>query len=315
VSGRVISRTDKELTVRIEWERLWEAGQRLAKPRTGLLEATIRVGERFPLDTVTSSATTDCGVTSGRLEATVVSRPATARGGGGGRGMGGFGSASAGGGGGRGSAGGGSAGAGTGGPTAGASVGSAGGGGGRKSGRATFGGGAFGGGGAGTPSGSGAADYQSLVVLEGAEEMAARLREMAAGQPSVGPLFEAELWLVHTLPDGTERPELIRQPLRESTSFVFPSLRVVVQSVPIDIEVFGFVRRLLGEGGVPSLQIAIGQRRQRGSRPDDGQSNYSGSGKVVAWPAPTEVLSFELPADQGLPQGHRFDLRLRIRPR
>ncbi len=267
ISGQVLSRTDQELNVRITWQRLWDAGVRPARPRNGTLEAAIRLGDRFLLDSVTSPSSKDCGVSSGRLEAVVVPRPprnyqalitetvgdlpAVAR----------------------------------------AS---------RQSGRATFGAGGFSGGAAGRGGRGAGTPLQP-------EEAATRLRDAVAD----GPLFDAELWLVHTLPDKTERPELIRQSLRGSASFVFPSVRLVSGGTSIDVEVFGFIRRVIGDGGAPSLQVAIGQRHgELGS-----SENYSGSGKVVAWPAAAEVLSFELPSDRRLPPGHRFDLRVRLTPR
>ncbi len=125
-----------------------------------------------------------------------------------------------------------------------------------------------------------------------------------------GPLFDAELWLVHRLPDGAERSELIRQPLRDTGSFVFPAVHLTSGAGTADIEVFGFVRRVAGDAGA-SLQVAIGQRHVAAGSSE----NFSGSGKTIPWPVATEVLSFELPSDSRLPSGHRFDLRVRITPR
>jgi len=372
LSGQVLSRAAQEMTVRIEWQRVWDGGVRQTKPRSGTLEAPIRIGERVLLDSVRSPGLTDCGATSGRLEVVVVSRspgvppmPGATTGGTGAAGTLAGVPQVAQGGGGR---------AGTG-----AGVGSA-----------RSGGGSFGAQGlyasivgtvtdpqgnrvpgasivitsaanalerntttnsqgeytivnvqpgtydirismgtnfrefnrrgitvrqgdiarvdtqlASAAGGGATKNYQALARLE---EAATKLREAAA---SDGPLFEAELWLVHTLPDKTERPELIRQPVRESASFVFPSVRLVSRGTSIDLEVFGFVRRVVGDGGAAALQVAIGQRYVGTGSSD----NYSGSGKIVSWPAATEVLSFELPADKRLPAGHRFDLRLRLTPR
>jgi hypothetical protein len=147
------------------------------------------------------------------------------------------------------------------------------------------------------------------------EERIAAIRQLVEGKPPAsgeaqGPLSEAEIWLVHKLPDGMERPESIRQPLRDTAAFAFPSIRLTSGRSPTDLEVFGFIRRLVMDDGSVSLQVAIGQR-QAGTSGD----RYSGSGKVVAWPSPADVLSFELPSDSHLPPGHRFDLRLRITPR
>ncbi len=133
----------------------------------------------------------------------------------------------------------------------------------------------------------------------------------SADEAAPGPLFDAELWLVHKLPDGAERSELIRQPLRDTGSFTFPAVHLTAGAVTVDIEVFGFIRRVAGSAGVPSLQVAIGQRYVAAGSTE----NFSGSGKTIPWPAATEVLSFELPPDSRLPAGHRFDLRVRLAPR
>jgi hypothetical protein len=127
-----------------------------------------------------------------------------------------------------------------------------------------------------------------------------------------------ELWLVQTRPDNTEHVQLITQPFGGSTSFVFPPVRVGSGSGAVDVEVFGFLRHTQGDDGAGalSLQVAIGRNlRQQGTRPVE---SYSASGKTVPWPMPAEVLSFELPisaSEQRLLAGHRFDLRLRLRPR
>ena len=262
ISGRVVNRTADALTVRIEWQRLWENGARQPNPRSGTLEATIRRGERFPLDSVTSTASADCAVTGGSLEATVIARPAGV--GGGGRG--------------RGSA-----------PLP------------------------------GSTQTAGTSDQAQDRLAEAAQ----RLRERAAEQYQelvslVPGAFQVELWLVQTRPDTTEQVQLITQPLGGSTSFVFPPVRVSSDGDAAEVEVFGFLRRTQSTEGAGqlSLQVAIGRNlRQPGPRPVE---SYSASGKVVPWPLPAEVLSFELPvsaSDQRVLAGHRFDLRVRITPR
>jgi hypothetical protein len=263
ISGRVVNRTDDALTVRIDWQRLWENGTRQPKPRSGTLEATIRRGERFPLDSVTSTASADCAVTGGSLEATVIARPAG------------------------------------------------------------VGGGGRGGGSAALPGSARTAGASADQAPDQLAEAAQRLRERAAEQYQelvrlVPGAFQVELWLVQTRPDNTEQVQLITQPLGGSTSFVFPPVRVSSEGDAAEVEVFGFLRRTqTGDGaGQLSLQVAIGRNlRQSGPRPIE---SYSASGKVVPWPLPAEVLSFELPvsaSDQRALAGHRFDLRVRITPR
>jgi hypothetical protein len=244
ITGRVLERTAEAMTVRIDWQRLGD------DPRSGTLEAAIRPGERFPLDSVTSAASPACDVTGASLEATVIARAARL--------------------------------------------------------------------------------HQLLVALDGRDkepdrlsEAARLLRSRASDQYQelvrLAPnAFQVELWLVQTRPDSSEQVQLITQPFGGSTSFVFPPVRVASPAGQVDVEVFGFLRHTQGDDGASavSLQVAIGRNlRQQGARPVE---SYSASGKTVPWPAPAEVLSFELPvseSEQRLLGGYRFDLRLRLRPR
>jgi hypothetical protein len=250
ISGRVLARMGGAMTVRIDWERLGD------NPRSGTLEAAIRPGERFPLDTVTSVASTACDVTGASLEATVIARSAP---------------------------------------------------GGRASWDADW-----------RAAGQAAHAYDQLV------EAAQLLRSRAASEEYqelvrlVPNAFQVELWLVQTRPDKSEQVQLITQPFGGSTPFVFPPVRVASQAGEVDLEVFGFLRHTQGEDGAGalSLQVAVGYNlRQQSPRPSE---SSSAGGKTVTWPAPAEVLSFELPvseSEQRLLGGHRFDLRLRLRPR
>jgi hypothetical protein len=250
VTARVLSRSSEALTVRIDWQRLWENGARQSSPRSGTLEAAIRTGERFPLDTVTAAAGANCAVSGGSLEATVIARPPRTGGGGGAL---------------------------------------------------------------STIRGNTSEPGRASAAAEELRLRAARQWEnLARLAPDA---FQVELWLVQTRPDQSEQVQLITQPFGGSTSFVFPPVRLQSESGRLDVEVFGFLRRTEGDGAAAlNLQIAIGRNlRQQGA-----VERYSASGQTVPWPAPTEVLSFELPvsaAEQRLLAGHRFDLRLRLRPR
>ena len=245
IGGRVLRRTNEAIDVRIDWQRLWENGTRQSNPRSGRLEATIRTGERFPLDSVMAAAGAACAATGGSLEATVIARAGRAGGGG---------------------------------PVT-------------------------------------APERTSAAAEELRQRAAAQYQDLVRLVPNA---LQVELWLVQTRPDDTENVQLITQPFGGSTSFVFPPVRVASDSGAVDVDVFGFLRHMPGDGdaGVLSLQVAIGRNlRQQGARPVE---SYSASGKTVPWPLPAEVLSFELPvspSDQRVLGGHRFDLRLRLRPR
>jgi hypothetical protein len=266
VTSRVLGAADEALSVRVDWQRLWDQGESQSKPQTGTLETRIPLGERRPLDFGVLPPSKACPVSAARLEVAVVPPAATvvnderadalraAR----------------------------------------------------------------------IASRAGSASEQLGRIRDGLpSERSDALRQALEARQADGkrdggrqslpasPLSEAEIWLVHKLPDGSERSELIRQPLRETASFVFPSIRLTSSGTAFDLEVFGFIRRLIADDGAVSLQVAIGQR-QAGIGTTD---SYSGSGKVVSWPGPAEVLAFELPSDSRLPAGHRFDLRLRLTPR
>ena len=158
-------------------------------------------------------------------------------------------------------------------------------------------------------------------VSDAAEELRQRARDTYEEMARLAPgAFQVELWLVQTRPDTTEQVQLITQPLGASTSFVFPPVRVASGSDATDVEVFGFLRRTQEgvRGGTLSLQVAVARNLRQPEAPGRPTESYHASGKTVPWPAPSEVLSFELPvsaSDERVLGGHRFDLRLRITPR
>ena len=76
VVGEIISATDASMTVRVDWQRIWEKGGRLNDGPKGSSTHTLRTGERVELDRVQSTGASSCNATDLRLEAAVVTKPA-----------------------------------------------------------------------------------------------------------------------------------------------------------------------------------------------------------------------------------------------
>jgi hypothetical protein len=131
------------------------------------------------------------------------------------------------------------------------------------------------------------------------------------------PLFDAEIWLVHHLPGGSEDPR--RQTVSfgaRGTDFTFPVVRVETPRGEVTVEVTGRLQSNLPAERDRRLLVIIARRtRTAGPPPLD---NSGGTSKSIALPAPTEVVSFELPPVREATDvlaGHRFSLRLRVTPR
>jgi hypothetical protein len=119
---------------------------------------------------------------------------------------------------------------------------------------------------------------------------------------------QAELWLVHTRPDGSEAVQ--RQALgfgRAWQQFDFPSVGVTVDGVRFDVRVRGALRVIDG----PQVDVSLSRAMVR-----EGSGAAGGGGraaKAIPMPRPADVVSFEIPS--GDARGHRFSVRLRIGPR
>jgi hypothetical protein len=128
--------------------------------------------------------------------------------------------------------------------------------------------------------------------------------------------FDAELWLVHRLPNGTE--EVQRQIVRfgsNSSPFNFPLVAIAMAQGRVDIDVTGMLRLVSDEGAPTRVHIAITRRIGSEGQPD----RFGNTGRLMPVPPPTDVIAFELPwpADV-VPDslvGHRFSVRLRVTPR
>jgi hypothetical protein len=72
----VTDRSPGQLTVRVEWRRMWDRGVRAPNSAGAARSLTIRSGERVELDRVAASGEGRCGTVEAKLEASVLPRPA-----------------------------------------------------------------------------------------------------------------------------------------------------------------------------------------------------------------------------------------------
>jgi hypothetical protein len=290
-SAHVLQRVGDAVTVRIEWQRVWDRGMRAADAKTGVLDTTMRVGDRLDLDRA-EIASSKCGATGVRLEAAILQKPLALDA----RGV----------------------------PVrSGGDRGGRGGGGGR--------------GGAGGP-GAGATGVGAAASGRGNASMPTQDRQ---GQQQV---FGVELWLVHTLQDGTittgtmsttsnitarDKSDLLRNFVQNfgtpdvgsyqrvsvpasGTGFVFPAVPIATSRGTVSVIMTGTLSARL-VNGVPATLMVTVNRQVTGAEPP-ATGNGSSSTKEIPWPRPDEVISFEFPPTTGLLAGHQFALTLRLAP-
>jgi hypothetical protein len=239
VSGQIL-KTDGDLyTVHLEWARV--AGSVATPAADSPKTTTVRAGERVLLDRATS-ANTSCGPEL-KVEAMVASRGwatsvlgSAVAGPAGGRGIGAGGGRGGGGGGGVGRAGGGGAAATMTGQGSGAGSGS-GGGMGVMTGAA---GGGRGGGGGGRGGGGGAVAARSPEDTRARVEELHRLLTPGATYGAANPPLDAEIWLVHRLPDGTEEVQQLKR--RVGDEYTFKPVTIAIPRSNVTVDVSGWVR-------------------------------------------------------------------------
>lgn len=164
------------------------------------------------------------------------------------------------------------------------------------------------------PIGSGGAGGAGSGIVAGGGRGTARGASGAGGVTS----HLAELWLVHTLPNGHEQVQ--RQALAfgpGQRGFEFPAVPVRVGSQSFDVRVGGHLRLRLVNGRAMDVEVYL-LRVLRGGAGGSTASWAGGAGKEIPMPAPSDVISFELPAIPDLPSelaAHRFSVRVRLAPR
>jgi hypothetical protein len=300
-TGTVLADVPGEMTVKIDWKRVWENGAKVQNGAGGTQTIKMRAGERVELDRVTPGNTGGCGTIEAKLEAAVTSRLSYFLGvarGGAGRGL--------------------------------------------YSGVAT--------GARGGAAGRGAGDAK-------AQKLFTPIRLVKGS-------YDAEIWLVHKKPDGTEVVQ--QQTVRFGAGpkpFVFPPEEVPGGGGAITVDITGSLQ-LNGPGflfsnfsqgyggrGAPTGyftrtdQTARGGQAARGGQPASTDPAAAGAetpatlrfmlsiarharrttpfvdtrgatDMSIEIPKPGDVLSFELPplqkATEDLLKGHTFSIRVRI---
>ena len=301
---------------RIEWQRIWDNGAKLAEGKKGASTSSLRDGERLELDQVTGTPTASCPTAQARLEVGAVAGNAYR--------LGFF----------------------------------------KNSPEWAAAGGDFGSNTWVVKRGDLATTYQAFA--DGLKTFDAKAWGVL--MPSS---YDAELWLVHRKPDGTETTQ--RQTVRftgTDQTFTFPAISVATSKGNISLDVSGSVRAVVGpdpEGRAPfffrnndtgwayrdrlvsatanaataakaakaggagaaanaaatgttddaiRLAVSISRRARASSTPP--LDTRGGSFFFMDLPESADVVSFEFPALQkateDLLKGHTFSLRIRVTP-
>lgn len=136
-------------------------------------------------------------------------------------------------------------------------------------------------------------------------------------------VVEAELWFVHKAPDGKETTQRQVVRLRDGGrgDFYFDDLHLALHhaslALPVAVEVFGTINTgtMMSNGDI-NMALSLTRRyinkaAALGVWPKTGSTDYPITVKAG------EVVSFVLPPladDGGILLGHRFSLRLRLKP-
>ena len=153
----------------------------------------------------------------------------------------------------------------------------------------------------------------------------ARLLPETAPQGPAEKVIEAELWFVHKAPDGkeTSQRQVVRMRDGGRGDFYFDDMHLTPgrdkYTVPIAVEVFGTILTgVMQRDGDVNMTLHLTRRYVHegndvafGKWPKTGKTEYPMTVKAG------EVVSFLLPPladDDGLLLGHRFSLRLRLKP-
>ncbi len=256
-SGRIVQRLGDEFFVEVDWQRVWDQSMRLVGGPSGVVQLTLRAGDRLELDRVAPATSGSCDVTSARLEVAVVPRAMPLGPSGGGTGGGGG------------------------------------------------AGGRHGGTGGGVASHHPKSPVASGSVVGGSASV-------APAPPAVVSDFEAEMWLLHRMPDGVE--EVMRQSVTfGSTPRVFSFSPIRVGAGPNSVAISGTLLLLPVTGASRLFRVAIERQIKTDGKPDVSGRSF----RSMVLPSPADVISFELPSSQGIAalDGHQFSIRLRVKPR
>ncbi len=110
-----------------------------------------------------------------------------------------------------------------------------------------------------------------------------------------GRAIDAELWLVHTLPSGSQQAHHQTVRLADlATPFSFAPVKVTTTRGEVAVDITGSFRRYQAPTGIEILYVSLARKLAGGALPADGVTGSTGA--VMALPGATEVLSLELTA-------------------
>jgi len=300
--------------VQVDWQRMWDGGKSVGGP-SGSTRLTLRSGDRVPLDNIT--ATPVEGGCSGTAMTLYVSP--------GGEGIRTGGAVRAASGGGRAGTGGGSVTGRATSPAGATGGGRAGGGVSPGAGSTTFGSGAAGrlgglsGGGGGArqgPGGNSRCDPNVPLTGNGIrviEPGGACVIQMSSLDVATLQTVNTDVWLVHTLPNGTEEVQFQKvATMPNGGRFTFPPVLAESPIRNLFVGVTGFLQAQRLATGPEILELKI-VRTLRDVATTQAIS-VGASGKLISMPGTDEVVSFDVPvdslgADSG---GHKFAIRVRV---
>jgi hypothetical protein len=111
--------------------------------------------------------------------------------------------------------------------------------------------------------------------------------------PQTLEVVDAELWLVHTLPNGVEEVQYqIVRTAPGSGDYAFAPVRITTPQDDYSVSVTGLVQAQRQAGGVEKVFLSL---LRAVINPDGSQRIHGGSGKTLDMPKPGEVLSFAIP--------------------
>ena len=151
----------------------------------------------------------------------------------------------------------------------------------------------------------------------------ARLLPQSSVQRVTEKLVEAELWFVHKPPDGKEtaQRQVVRMRDGGRGDFYFDDMDLTLvrdsHKIPIAVEVFGTIHTgMMDADGNVNITLDL-TRRYINKEPAFGVWPKTGKTEYPTMVKAGEVVSFLLPPladDGGILLGHRFSVRLRIKP-
>lgn len=137
-------------------------------------------------------------------------------------------------------------------------------------------------------------------------------RSTAAGSQAFRARYVAELWLVHTRPDGVSSTQMQTTAIGSSDrAFGFPPVRISSAAGPVAVLVGGRLG-VTPEPDDPRLRVLLERNFEDG---DGAALGSGGTAKTIDLPSRGQVVAFELPPPRlhGLDVGNnRFALRLRV---